>query len=309
MWCRRTMLARAVLAAVAGGSLAACSSAGSPSGGASSAGAPSTAIASATASGAATQPSGSATSDGLTTQFVYIVEPFDPGHPARQRPAPPSCGGQSSTVAIEQCYEVKTENADAAIDGEQLTRYEHASRSGQAAILAADSAWLSARQPVCAAAFHSGGTIDGIQGSACLLEESTARLAAVTGVTPPAARLKGTDSPSLSDVSWYTTPGGSRIGMQSSQGDAHGGAIVEWTVIGGADGFVVSPAQFPFRDGSFTDAGVAGPPNPAGHRVGTAATYQFSMDYTQLSKDPNASKPTGTYDYAPGGTLAAAWGA
>jgi hypothetical protein len=88
-----------------------------------------------------------------------------------------------------------------------------------------------------------------------------------------------------------------------------GGAIVAWTIIGGSQGFVVSPAQFPFRDGSFTDAGVTEPPNPAGHRVASGAVYTFSIDYTSLSKDPGAKKPAGTYDYAPGGTTAAAWGA
>jgi uncharacterized protein YecT (DUF1311 family) len=306
---KRNMLVGAVLVAVAGGGLAACSSGGSTPSGGSSSGAHSGASSAATSASAAAQPSGSSTAAGSAAQFAYIVEPFDPGHPAQQRKAPASCVGQTSTVDIEQCYEAKTENADAAIDAVQLSRYQHVMASGRAAINAADSTWLSARQPVCAAAFHSGGTVDGIQASACLLDESNARLAAVTGAAVPLARLKGTDSPSISDVSWYTTPEGSRIGMQSTQGDGHGGGIIAWTIIGGASGFVVNPAQFPFRDGSFTDAGVPQGPSPAGHRVATAATYQFNIDYTRLSKDPNANKPTGTYDYAPGGTPAAAWGA
>jgi uncharacterized protein YecT (DUF1311 family) len=302
------MLVGAMLSTAAAGSLAACGSGGSTPSSASSSAAPSTVSPSAVASSAAAQPSASAAG----AQFTYIVEPFDPGHPARQRTAPASCGSQTSTLAIEQCFEARTENADASIDAALLSRYQHASPSEQAAILAADSAWLSARQPVCAAAYHSGGTIDGINASACLLAESTARLAAVNRVTFPAARLKATDSPSIANVSWFTAPDGSRIGMQATQGDQHGGAVVAWTVIGGGGGgggFVVSPAQFPFRDGSFTDAGVTGPPNPAGHRVAAGTVYRFSIDYTNLAKDPNAKKPTGTYDYAPGGTPVAAWGA
>lgn len=51
------------------------------------------------------------------------------------------------------------------------------------------------------------------------------------------------------------------------------------------------------------------PPSPAGHHVAAGAVYTFSIDYTNLSKDPNAKKAAGTYDYAPGGALAAAWGA
>jgi hypothetical protein len=97
--------------------------------------------------------------------------------------------------------------------------------------------------------------------------------------------------------------------MQATQGDGHGGAIVAWTIIGGGQGFTVTPAQFLFRDGSFTDAGVTERPSPAGHRVAAGTVYTFSIDYTNLTKDPNVKKPTGTYDYVPGGTAAAAWGA
>jgi uncharacterized protein YecT (DUF1311 family) len=297
--------------AVMTGLLAACSPGGStPATGTSPtvSTAASTAGPVASASPASAVPSATS-SAGSAVQFVPIVEPFDPGHPARQRTAPASCGSQTTTLAIEQCYEIKTENADTAIDAVQLARFEHASKSAQASILAGDSAWLSARQPICAAAFHSGGTIDGINAAICLLAESTARLDAVHEVTPPAAHLKATDSPSTSDIDWYTAPDGTRIGMQASQGDEHGGGIIAWTIIGGPDGFVVAPQQFPFRDGSFTDQGVPVESSAAGHRVATGAEYVFSIDYTQLSKDPNASKGTGTYDYVPGTAPAATWGA
>jgi len=70
--------------------------------------------------------------------------------------------------------------------------------------------------------------------------------------------------------------------------------------VGGADGFVVNPKQFYFQDGSFTDAGLVEPPNPAFHRVPTGQEYQFSIDYSTLSKDPNANKSAAGYLYAPG---------
>ena len=125
-----------------------------------------------------------------------------------------------------------------------------------------DSAWLAARAPVCAAAFNTGGTIDGISAAACLLEESNARLAAVKGITPPEARLKGTDSTDPNQLSWYTTPEGSRIAEINTQGDQTGGAVVAWVIVGGANGFVVNPKQFYFQDGSFTDPGVPEPSTP-----------------------------------------------
>ena len=168
-------------------------------------------------------------------------------------------------MTIEQCYEAKTENADAAIDDAQQGRYAAASPSAQAAILAQDRAWLAARGPVCEAAFHTGGTIDGINVSACLLDESTARLDAVRGIVPPEMTLKSTDnSADPGALSWYTTPEGSRIAELDTQGDQSGGAIIAWIIIGGADGFVVNPSQFSFSDGSFTDRGVVQPPKPRG---------------------------------------------
>jgi uncharacterized protein YecT (DUF1311 family) len=237
--------------------------------------------------------------------FVAIVEPFDPGHPARTQAAPASCGGQPTTLAIEQCYQIKTENTDAAIDAVQLARYDSASPAQRTVILAQDSAWLSARPPVCQAAFHTGGTVDGISAAACLLDESTARLDAVKGITPPEAKLKATDSIDPNQLSWYTTPEGSRIAEIDTQGDQTGGAIVAWIVIGGADGFVINPRQFYFSDGSFTDYGIIQPPDPTYHRVGTGVEYQFSIDYSHLSAAPTGN-PAAGYVYVPG-TPVAIW--
>jgi uncharacterized protein YecT (DUF1311 family) len=258
-------------------------------------------------SGSASSPGTVASSSpaaGGTASFVSIVEPFDPGHPAKAGSAPDSCGGQSTAIEIERCYQAKTENVDAQINVAQSARYSSASPAERKTILAQDSAWLAARAPVCAAAFNTGGTIDGISAAACLLDESSARLAAVKGVAPPEARLKGTDSTDPNQLSWYTTPEGSRIAEISTQGDQTGGAVVAWVIVGGANGFVVNPRQFSFQDGSFTDPGVPEPSTPSYYRVPTGKEFQFSIDYSKLSKDPNASKGDAGYLYAPGNPVA-----
>jgi uncharacterized protein YecT (DUF1311 family) len=288
------VLARAAVLTALAALLAACSSSGSASSAATS------------ASPGATGTGGTASASAAAASFVNIVEPFDPGHPARFETAPASCGSQATTIAMEQCYQTKTENVDVQIDVAQSARYASAAAAGRATILAQDSAWLAARGPVCAAAFNTGGTIDGINLAACLLDESNARLDAVKGITPPEAVLKGTDSLDPNQLSWYTTPEGSRIAEINTQGDQTGGGIVGWVIVGGADGFVVNPKQFYFQDGSFIDAGIVEPPNPTYHRVPAGKEYQFSIDYSTLSKDPNANKSAAGYFYAPG-TPVAVW--
>jgi uncharacterized protein YecT (DUF1311 family) len=239
--------------------------------------------------------------------FVDIIEPFDPGHPAQTRTGPADCGSQSSTLAIVQCFEIKTENADAQIDTIQHGFWNTAPLNNvRASIVAQDAAWLAARGPVCQAAFKSGGTIDQINIASCLLDESTARLDAIKNITPPEATLKSTDSTDPSNLSWYTTPEGSRIAEIDTQGDQTGGAVISWVIIGGAQGFVVNPKQFFFQDGSFTDAGVIQGTNPTYHKVATGVMYQFGIDYSKLSKDPNAKKGAGGYVYVPG-TPVAIW--
>jgi uncharacterized protein YecT (DUF1311 family) len=286
---RRALLAPAVALAFLVVPLAACGSSGSPGPAASS-------------SPAATRAGGAAPT--ATASFVSIVEPFDPGHPARTEPAPAGCGGPPTTIATERCYQVKTENVDAEIDVAQFARYSAASAAGRTTILAQDSAWLTARAPVCDAAFNTGGTVDGISAAACLLDESSARLDAIKGVTLPEARLKGTDSTDPNQLSWYTTPEGSRIAEISTQGDQTGGAVVAWVIVGGAQGFVVNPRQFYFQDGSFTDPGVPEPSTPAYYRVPAGKEFQFSIDYSKLAKDPNADASGAGYFYAPGRPVA-----
>ena len=290
-----TRLAVLTVSAMAVGVLAGCggSSSSSASGGA-------TQIASASGGGSST-PGASATA----TAFAPIVESFDPGHPARTVTTPASCGSLGSTLALEKCYEDKAETYDAQIDLVQQSRYQSGSAAQQTAIGDDDTAWLEARQTVCAKAYQTGGTIDGINIAACLLDESTARLLGLRGTIPPEALLKSTDSTSLGDVAWYTTPEGSRIGLIDTQGDSAGGVIIAWVVIGGADGFVVNPAQFFFSDGAFSDKGVLQPPAAAtGYRVGPGIQYQFTVDYSHLSSDPNAAKGSGGFVYAPGNPVA-----
>ncbi len=294
----RPRLVRAAILAALAGALAACSSPAAPSSSAPAAQA--TASPSGAAAPGATASASAGAASGSAAAFVPIVEPFDPGHPARSRPAPASCGGPATTLAAEQCYQAKTESADAAIDTAQLARFQSGSQTQRAAILADDSAWLAARQPVCAAAFTAGGSTAEIDVAACLLDESTARLGAVQGITRPEAALKATDNTDPRAFSWYTTPEGSRIAMVDTQGDGTGGAIISWVIIGGADGFVVNPSQFYFSDGSFTDHGVVQPPDPSFHRVPPGTEYQFAVDYSHLSADPGAAKGTGGYVYVPG---------
>ena len=253
---------------------------------------------------ASSSPTATGSASAATAAFVSIVEPFDPGHPARAEPAPASCGGQSTAIEIERCYQAKTENVDAQIDVAQSARYSSAASAERKTILTQDSAWLAARAPVCAAAFNTGGTIDGISSAACLLDESSARLAAVKGITPAEARLKGTDSTDPNQLSWYTTPEGSRIAEISTQGDQTGGAVVAWVIVGGPNGFMVNPRQFYFQDGSFTDPGVPEPSTPSYYRVPTGKKFEFDIDYSKLAKDPNANKSAAGYLYAPGNPVA-----
>jgi len=288
---RKALLVPAVALVVLGVPLAGCGSSGSS-------GSPGPAASSSQVA------AGGTASAATVSSFVSIVEPFDPGHPARAESAPARCGGQSTAIEIERCYQAKTENVDAQIDVAQSARYSSAAPAARKTILTQDSAWLAARAPVCAAAFNTGGTIDGISAAACLLDESSARLAAVKGITPPDARLKGTDSTDPNQLSWYTTPEGSRIAEISTQGDQTGGAVVAWVIVGGANGFVVNPRQFYFQDGSFTDPGVPEPSTPSYYRVPAGKKFEFDIDYSKLAKDPNADKSAAGYLYAPGKPVA-----
>ena len=295
--------------AVGIGLLAGCGTASSPAGAGATQGTTSatSAAGGTSAAGDSSSAAPGSASPSTSSAFVPITEPFDPGHPARMMSGPADCASQQTTLAIAQCYEDKTETADAAIDAAQQASFATATVAQQTAMITADQAWLAARPTVCAKAYNTGGTIDQVNIASCLLDESTARLDAVKGVTPPEAALKSSDSSLMSNVSWYTTPEGSRIGMLDTQGDLSGhGVIVAWIIIGGAAGFTVNPAQFFYRDGTFTDAGVIQGASPSGYHVAPGAEYQFQFDYSHLSSDPNQAKGNGGYVYAPG-TPAAVW--
>ena len=81
--------------------------------------------------------------------------------------------------------------------------------------------------------------------------------------------------------------------MIDTQGDATGGAIIAWVIIAGAGNFVVNPAQFTYRDGSFTDPGRPKAAAPQGHVVTAGTEYQFSLDYSKLASDPAKGKNGG----------------
>jgi uncharacterized protein YecT (DUF1311 family) len=239
--------------------------------------------------------------------FVPIVELFDPGHPARAEKNPGNCAKKQTTLGLETCFDTDTENTDAKIDAAQLARFDRSGTAQREAINAQDRAWLSARLTVCEAVYHSGGTIDEVNIASCQLDESTARLYSVTGKAAPLARLSQTDLDSVSQLSYFTTAGGARIAMIDTQGDTTGGEVVAWVIIGGYQGFTVNPAQFSYKDGSFTDAGIVQRPNPRSHFVKPGAVYEFGIDYSTISHDPHASKGSGGFVYAPGGKELAVW--
>ena len=144
--------------------------------------APASAATLSAASPSAVSPSASVTA----AAFADIIEPWDPGHPARSETRPRAdCGTQASTVTIEQCYEAKAENADAKIDAVQQGRYAAASPSARMAILT-HRPCLAGRPGagVRGQPFRPGAPSTGSTLSACLLDESTARLDAVEGIVP-----------------------------------------------------------------------------------------------------------------------------
>lgn len=112
--------------------------------------------------------------------FVPIVEPFDPGHPARTEPNPGNCYAQQNTVGIEQCFDTETENTDARIDAAQLARFRRSTAAAQVAI----------------------------------------------NTRAPKAALPQTDSIDLSQLAYYTPPGGTRIAEIDTQHPGQG-----WTLL------------------------------------------------------------------------------
>lgn len=66
----------------------------------------------------------------------------------------------------------------------------------------------------------------------------------------------------------------------------------------------MKPADFYFVDASFTDAGQVGLPAPP-QMLPAGQKADVSIEYSHLSSDPNASKGTGEFVYAPAGKVVA----
>ena len=244
-----------------------------------------------------------------TIAFVPITEPFDPGHPARPSQGVSDCPSRLITLVTAQCYHDLAEAQDAVTDATLRAKFAKATPAQQAAMNAADQAWLAARATVCAKAYRTGGTIDQANIARCLSDESLARTFAVQGIQAPTVVLKLNfpEHQNPVDTSWFSAPDGSRIGLAGTQGDATGSVIITWTVIAGANGFVVNPLQYYYRNGYFKDAGIMEQPDQAGHVVAPGTEYAFSIDYTNLAHDPYRYQDPGQFIYAPAGELAVWW--
>jgi uncharacterized protein YecT (DUF1311 family) len=293
----------AAVSAISIGVLAGCTGSGSPTG---------SSATTATANGnRATAPAATVTMTAppRTIAFVPITEPFDPGHPARPRQEGDDCPSQLVTLATAQCYHDMAEAQDAATDATLQAKFAKATLARQAAMNAADQAWLAARATVCAKAYHTGGTTDQASIARCVADESLARTFAVQGIQAPTVVLKLNfpEHQNPVDTSWFSAPDGSRIGLAGTQGDTAGSVIITWTVIAGANGFVVNPLQYYYRNGYFKDAGIMEQPDQAGHVVAPGTEYAFSIDYRNLAHDPYRYQDPGQFIYAPAGELAVWW--
>jgi len=239
--------------------------------------------------------------DGRTqAAFGPITEPFDPGHAAVTRTGGGSCSTAQTTVAAETCLEDEAENTDVAIDSLRRAQFAAANPAAKAAIRADDALWIKGRPEICAAAYRSGGSIDGVDIASCLADVSAARLAGLKRAVPE-VHLQGTDNTDVSQLAYFTAADGTRIGLIHTQGDQTGGAVVAWVVIGGYRGYRVEPAQFLYVDGSFTDIGILQDGAAAGHQVGVGQLYQFGVDYTRLASDSGSANGTGGFEVSAGG--------
>ena len=115
--------------------------------------------------------------------FLAIVEPFD---------TPFACKKDGNTQEMASCFLLATKNVDAQIDGLQSARFAASTTdTTRQAILDNNQAWLAQRHVTCLAQANSGGSIDQINGAACIFTESKKRLALLqansTVSSPPSA--------------------------------------------------------------------------------------------------------------------------
>ncbi len=126
-------------------------------------------VAAATFAGPAAMAS-AATRSGSTPSphYVKIAEPFSaPG---------PTCTKDDTTLAISSCILVRVVRVDHTVNALQKDRFDRARTSkAKKALLAKDAKWNAARVKGCAAAGHTGGTIDRITEAQCLLKSSKHR--------------------------------------------------------------------------------------------------------------------------------------
>ncbi len=299
-------LAMAAVSAIGIGVLAGCSGSNSSAGNSAT---PGTTAAASGSSATAPSAAVTVTAPPSTIAFVPITEPFDPGHSARIRQGADDCPSNQFTLATTQCYDAMAEAQDVQTDATLQARFATANAAARAIMNADDQAWLAARGPVCAKAYHTGGTIDQVNIARCLADESLARMYVVKGFQTPTMVLKVNSPNSRNPVttSWYSAPDGSRIGLVGIQGDTIGGATITWSVIAGANGFVVNPDQFYYRNGYFIDDGITARPDPNGHRVAPGTESTFSIDYNNLANDPYRFLDPGQFTYAPAGEIAVWW--
>jgi uncharacterized protein YecT (DUF1311 family) len=251
----------------------------------------------------------SPTTAAVTVTFSPIREVFDGNRVARFRPAGTACHAAVTTLQLVTCNEYLTENVDVEINALRQHQFDTApSHAARVAINADDGAWLKNRAVVCALSYpaEGGGTIGEILVSERETQVSLARLAALQGRPVATAHLVATDDPDPHATEYATTGRGTLIGAIDTQGDATGGAVIAWVVIGGYRGFTVRTASFVYVDGTFTDKGVV-QDHPGGHHVAAGQEYVFDIDYSRLAQDPHRARGTGRYQYRSGGHVVGSW--
>jgi uncharacterized protein YecT (DUF1311 family) len=127
-------------------------------------------VAAATFAGPAALASAAPNTSGASTSlhYVKIAEPFSaPGR---------TCTKDDTTLAISSCILVRVVRVDGTVNALQHDRFDRASTTkARKALLVSDAKWNKARIKSCAAAAHTGGTIDRITEAQCLLKSSKHR--------------------------------------------------------------------------------------------------------------------------------------
>jgi uncharacterized protein YecT (DUF1311 family) len=249
----------------------------------------------------ASVPPGTVPSGGVSG-FVPIVEPFT-DKPAIPVKVTANC---HTTDLAQACYDGQVENLDAAIDAARQRQYEAADAAGRAFINRDDAAWLAARARICTAAAPLLLEVSAID--VCPVDESAARLAAVSGTLTPVPTVT-VPSPSYGVQGLFTTPAGSLVGLEGVTRTPSGAIDARWVVVGGYLGFTVVPGDFPFVDGRFFVAGspVPGQSGVLDHPVATAHVFAFDLLYHGIDRDTHPTTAA-IFAYQPEGATIARFG-